>query len=663
MTWDDFVFLLKVLAALTALLGALDRLWFAKDRAGRWHRHGAPWRRFACVTREAAHTLAARLWGVHPIRPHDSNRPEDSEDRLAGGIFYTLVWLCVMFLNFAVVAQIVDIFIPSTYTVELPFVGPVGEAAVAAAPIVIVLEMVTGILVHMAWANGRWDFMSVVAKVGALLFALAWVVLEGLGSWYRGVITGGIILAGTLTTKSVAAILSAVIGSVVPVAEMYTGARAWDMFIPRFIISVFYRTQALGLWIAASWLHLVAGARLLRIHPSISDLDDDASLLTADADRTEQGIANLRVELSRHFERRDSLEASVCDLDRLSVGVDGLEQEKSRVLVLVKQLEDWLADFERSTESLSEFAAARRLEIEGLCPLHIALPEVRDSNPKLCEGLAMDSMRKLDAWINEIVDSDRGPLTRCVARAQSHIDQIEAPARGLSEFSQQLDAFGARASAERTRLEQHNERLSNCAQEAREWKSAINLASHGEALPAEPVDPLNPTPVSRESTELKLRTLREEGFLEARELNVNAEHVDGVLTRLGELGQKLSAASAAIRDLIDQAQGLLESARNLQRRCSARRAELDLDTVIERCRTCADELETKRRYLSGTSEICVRPILRNLLSQWLAHVRIRGQHATDAVILAREPLSEEQRRSPDETLKSIFDSGSEERKK
>ncbi len=126
------MFALKAFVIIAAVLAVADRVWFAKDRAGRWHRQGGPWRRFACVTRETAHNLARRFWGEHPIRPHDSGRPEDSEDRLAGGIFYTLVWLCVLFLNFAVVARIVGIFIPSTYTVNLPFVGPVGEAAAAA---------------------------------------------------------------------------------------------------------------------------------------------------------------------------------------------------------------------------------------------------------------------------------------------------------------------------------------------------------------------------------------------------------------------------------------------------------------------------------------------------------------------------------------------------
>lgn len=649
MTWGEQALqALRIFAIVTVVLGIADRLWFAKSRAGRWRRLGAPWRRFACVTRESAHEHARRFWIEHPIR-----KPDDPEDNLAGGIFYTLIWLFVLFLNFAIVAQILDIIIPSAYTINLLFVGPVGEAAVAAAPIVIVLEMVVGILVHVSFSNGRWDIMATIGKIGALLFASAFVVLEGLGSWYRGIITGGVVLTGTPTnTKLAAAILSAVIGSVVPVAEMYTGAKAWQLFIPRFIVSIFYRTQSLGLWIVTGWLHLIAGHRMLRIHPSISDIGDDAVLLAADADQTGQSISALRGEIGRLQERHVELQARVGDLGQMNVGIDGLESDKAHVLVLVRQLEDWIADFERSTESLSAFAAARRLEIDGPCPLRISLPEVRDCNPKLCESLAIEASRKVDAWVDEVIDHGDGPLTRCLTKADSHIEAIDGPGRGMAELSQQLDAFRARVSEARAQLDRHNERLTRHAADAHEWRIAIRLAS-GDSVASE-------EPEAGEGTALKLKTLREEGFVEAKELNANAEHAGTVLADLGELRQKLASAQASADQLIIDSNQLADAVASLQREYAEHRRELGLDSLVDRCVACKNELEAKRRYLTGASEICVRPILKNLLSQWLAHVRIRGRHVTDPVILAREPIPDEERKHASEKLLQLFDGAPEE---
>jgi hypothetical protein len=641
-------------ALVTIVLAAADRLWCVRDANGRLHA-SSPWRGAACRARESAHRLALRLWRDGRIVESPGRAALKA---VANGIFFTVIWAGLLVLNYVVVAQILDIFLPSSDTIILPLVGEVGQAAAGAAPIIITLAMVAGILVHrvllgVLTSRSRTQWVALAAS---LLFAGSLVAFEVLGSRVRYLITGQAVVMGGATPaeSSYGLAVSMLIGLFVPIGEMFAGAFAWQGFLHSFIVSCFCRAQSLLLWVPCGWLYVIAGPRCITIHGSVGEIRARVERLEEAAAGAENKIAQCERAAGEAGGKLAGINATLDEFREAESHVEELEADAGHALAAVSQLETWVQGFQADSESAHRFTRARglRMHDNGYIPLVLCLAEVTNSHCMLLEDQARKTEASVRAWVKAVSE---GPIAKALAAAEEWMSAVSRYGCSTRDAAAEISGVEHRISDAGRELDGLRAQYAAIVEGAKEWVGAFDTAFRGphplevDSRPDELTtgvpgsetagtpDPGCPghsnashLPECSSGVDHKRRALQEEGFTDPRDLEASRDRMLALLAEIGDM----SALFDQLRKRVDRTLAQLSALAQRLEDAGDAIPEQDWSGLVRRCKSCRSELQAKQQYLTGSDSICLVPVLQGLLEDWLEIVRAHGKDGTRIVRVA-----------------------------
>lgn len=215
-------------------------------------------------------------------------------------------WGGAVVFNWPFMAQVLDLWIPSGERWYLPYAGSVGAAALVASGILTLLRV--GGALYVFHVESR-DFGAHFLRPVVLGVLLGFVVFEGVGTYYRSVLSLGPspagdaapFLAGTLGW------LGVLLGVGSPLFEIALGPIVLVRCLIPLATNVLGRVPAVVLWTGAGLLHL-----LLAPFPLPAEQPPAAVRVAV----------RLRERIGAVQSRVDALEARVHELDGLRTGFD-----------------------------------------------------------------------------------------------------------------------------------------------------------------------------------------------------------------------------------------------------------------------------------------------------------------------------------------------------